>query len=920
MMIAMILFGALVGLAISEAWLLTSVFGDNGWLGLLFGGLIGALWARLLDISRRLEHLERQLQPSAGSRDSNTVLSDGPRQPASQPAPGQSTALSDPPASDREQTEKSAATAPASTPRTQSAATAAARTPSVGIESATSLDQSTPDSSPGAAASSGATSASTSWLWRGNVPVRIGVLVSLVGIAALLRYAAEQGWLTVPIEARLALVAGGAVAGLVFGWRQRFVRRAFALSVQGGAVGVLLLVIFAAYRLYAVIPLELGFFLSIVLVAGTGLLAVRQDARWLAVLAMLAGFAAPLVIGEGQQGPTGLFAWYTVLNIGVFAVAWWKRWPLLNRIGFSFTFIIGSLWGYLAWLPQHYESAQFFLLLFCALYFSIPIFEARRSQRENKERFDALIVFSLPLVALPLQAAMTHDDEISIAAAAFMASLVYLFSAVLLIRRWQCPDLGRAHAVLAIALATLAVPFAFSGSTVTLIWALQGAALVWFGCQQSSRLARLSGLLLQLAAGVLWLVILALSSGRSGWLAFNPELFGALALAVSGLISARAYERAAANMVRIGLLAGWGVLFWALGGIDEVQRLLDDANLAAGLIGFWALTSLLTTTVYRWRPWPVIGFIPGLAMVFSALLLPEQMALGGPLAGWGAAAWLAVLAAIIYADLYLKADRGDWRAWHSLAAHGSFFAMLATSLVHLSAVRLALGAGWSWLAGAVPLVILALWLLRRDDAPLSRRPLATTTQDSLLALAAGVIVVGLLASLFEAGNARPLPWLVLFNPLELTQWAGLLVLMFAAKAQRPRLLPTHIGLVLSMAFLVVTAMALRAIHQVVGTEWDFLDLFSDARAQAALTLTWTTIGTLAWVLGSRRGHHGLWLSGALLLGFVLLKLLIIDRSYLSTVAGIVSFMAFGALSITIGYLAPAPPRQATFKETEKPST
>ncbi|TAH47124.1 MAG: DUF2339 domain-containing protein, partial [Gammaproteobacteria bacterium] len=77
------------------------------------------------------------------------------------------------------------------------------------------------------------------WFTQGNVPVKVGMLVLFAGVAALLKYAADEGWFSFPIEFRLAGIALAALATLVFAWRQRGQRRAFSLSLQGGAIGIL---------------------------------------------------------------------------------------------------------------------------------------------------------------------------------------------------------------------------------------------------------------------------------------------------------------------------------------------------------------------------------------------------------------------------------------------------------------------------------------------------------------------------------------------------------------------------------------------------------------------------------------------------------------------------------------------------------
>ena len=66
------------------------------------------------------------------------------------------------------------------------------------------------------------------WFTEGNVPVKVGIVVSFFGVGALLKYAADSGWLVVPIELRLLGIAAAALVALVFAWRKRDSHRAFA--------------------------------------------------------------------------------------------------------------------------------------------------------------------------------------------------------------------------------------------------------------------------------------------------------------------------------------------------------------------------------------------------------------------------------------------------------------------------------------------------------------------------------------------------------------------------------------------------------------------------------------------------------------------------------------------------------------------
>lgn len=895
MLIVWVILGLLTGLTVNELWPMNMLLGETRWLAMATGGAAGLLGALIQRQGERIAALERRLESLTGKAQSAARANTESRQ-----APPQAPAAK--PETDHPET--TPAPAAASTPLPASAAARQAPRPA-------------PPRPPRPAQPSAAGRWLRRWFTAGNVPVKVGVLVLMIGMAALLRYATEQGWLSFPIELRLSGVALAALFMLYLGWRQRSRRRVFGLTLQGGAIGILLLTVFAAFRLYALLPSSASFILMIVLVAGAGILAIRQQALSLAIMALVAGFAAPVLLASDTGQPALLFSWYAVLNLAVFSVAWFRAWPILNRLGFIFTFAIGSLWGVLAWSPAHFSVAQGFLLLFFAFYLVIPILLARRSGR-----VEALLVFGLPLLAMPLQIALLDGDRMLIALSAVLGAIIYLASAALMARRPALRGLAQAHAVLAIGLATLAVPFAFSGPTITLIWALEGAALVWFGCLQQRRLSRMTGLALQTLAGLVWLVNQALLWGDPGPLLLNNLFIGAMGLALAGLVSAWAYQRAGAAAWRINLIAAWALGFWLLGGWFECIRQIDDRDMAAALIGFLAITTLLWAWLRASRQWLLAAPVPAISLGLAGLLVAAQLNFGSPLAGWGALAWLLVLAAGLGADRLLAPMDPRWRAWTALGHHLAVLVMLSAAAAEWVLGQGHLGSGWAWLAGAAPVCLLTAWLLYDRPPPLSLPPRSATLPGKLSGLCLLALVLGLIASLQSSGGASPLPWLPLFNPLELTQVMALILILAlgqyqstrdrqtaAAGSAIPPAVPAALGLV------VLSVMTLRANHHLAGIAWEPAALIAAHQVQASLSVLWALLGVVAWIIGSRRRLPPLWWAGAILMGIVLLKLLLIDRQFLSTVAGIVSFLAFGLLSMLVGYLAPAPPKQSRSGES-----
>jgi uncharacterized membrane protein len=739
------------------------------------------------------------------------------------------------------------------------------------------------------------------WFTEGNVPVKVGVLVLFAGVAALLRYATEQGLLSLPIELRLAGVALAAIAALVFGWRQRELRRPFGLALQGGAIGVLLLVTFAAFKLYALIPAGAAFAVSIALVAGLGVLAVRQNALALAVLGVLAGFLAPLWLSTGGGKHVALFGYYAVLNAAIVAIAWRRPWRLLNLLGFAFTFGIGTLWGVLDYRPEVFASAQFFLLLFFAMYLAIPLLYTVASGPARQKVFDGSLVFGTPLVAFALQAGLLRDDRLALAFCALALGALYAGLAAVLRRRETFAALVAPYAVLGVGFSTLAVPLALSARATAAIFALEGAGLVWLGLRQSRQLPQFVGVGLQLAAALAF--TLGFGDGATGPAVFNAAFMTALLIAIAGFATAHA----ARVHERDGLAVAaylWGLAWWTGAALWEIDRSVTPASVVDALMLFSLGTGLLAAEFARRRPAGALHLTAA-----AALLLPIAFAWwqhgerGQPLAGLGVVAWLAVAAAGWRVLTSLRDNASTIRGW----AHTGWLASLALvlSLAGVDLTRQAdIGDAWRFAAGALPwLVLAALALLQPhriavpfgDDFAGWRRNLQAVSS----VVPGGFFAAGLL----RAGDMSPLPYVPLLAPVELVQVAALLLAFRARGAgwDTQRLLA-------GAAFVLATSIVLRASHHWGGVPWS-TSMFSTGLVQTALTMLWSVIGMAAWVAGSRGQRRLLWQAGAVLMALVLAKLVLVDRQYLGNLLGIGSFIAFGLLCTAVGYLAPVPPRR-----------
>jgi uncharacterized membrane protein len=77
--------------------------------------------------------------------------------------------------------------------------------------------------------------------------------------------------------------------------------------------------------------------------------------------------------------------------------------------------------------------------------------------------------------------------------------------------------------------------------------------------------------------------------------------------------------------------------------------------------------------------------------------------------------------------------------------------------------------------------------------------------------------------------------------------------------------------------------------------------------QVSLSVSWSLLGLIGTVLGSKRRLRGLWVASASLLGVVVAKLFLVDLAQLGTIAKIGTFLVVGLLLVLVGYFAPVPP-------------
>jgi uncharacterized membrane protein len=450
--------------------------------------------------------------------------------------------------------------------------------------------------------------AARDWLFGGNIVAKLGLLILFMGVSFLLKYAAAN--FNTPIELRLSGVVLADLALLAWGWRIRDSRPGISLPVQGTAIAVLILTTFAAFRIYHLLPATLAFALLTVFVAFACVLAVLQNAVWLAVFGIIGGFAAPVLVSTGSGNHVALFSYCAILNAGILYIATKKSWRALNVLGFACTFVLGTSWGVLRYTPDNYLSAQLFLGLFLLMYIAIAVFYAQRQAPKLAHYVDGTLVFGTPLAAIGLQHGLVQHIEFGMAWSALAMGLLYSGLALALWRRMGATSrlLCESFLALGVVFGTLALPFALDGRWTAAAWALEGAGVVWVGLRQQRKLAWGFGLLVQAAAWIGFLgdiinLDAAILARSNIWLGFLILAAGTFIVAVQirgagQTVPAALRDPLATLLLAVAaawLLAGtWYEVVSRSSGATQLNLLTASALVVAALLGVIAAR-------LRWR-------------------------------------------------------------------------------------------------------------------------------------------------------------------------------------------------------------------------------------------------------------------------------------------------------------------------------
>ena len=315
-----------------------------------------------------------------------------------------------------------------------------------------------------------------------NLINKIGILILVLGISYFVKYAIDKDWINEPARVGIGMLSGALIMGIAHKLRQKYA--AFSSVFVAGAISVFYFTIGIAFHSYHLFGQTTAFIIMVLITVFSCFISLSYNRKELAVLSLIGGFAVPFMVSTGQGNYVVLFTYILILDVGILALAYYKKWGIINILSYVFTVILYGAWLFkdLDEKVPHQLGALVFGFAFYLVFIGINIINNVRTKG----------LFS------PIELSILASNTFLFYGAGMLVLEQYhpefkgLFTAALGLLNcgyawflYKKFGLDKTAVYLLVGLTltfiTLAIPIQFEGNFITLFWAAEAVMLMWLG-------------------------------------------------------------------------------------------------------------------------------------------------------------------------------------------------------------------------------------------------------------------------------------------------------------------------------------------------------------------------------------------------------------------------------------------------------
>ncbi len=334
-----------------------------------------------------------------------------------------------------------------------------------------------------------------------NLLSKIGIVIFVIGMGFLVKLGIDNNVITESMRVAIGVIIGGGMVGLAHYLRKSFAT--FSSVLIGGALAVLYFTIALAFHEYALIPQTAAFVIMVLITAFGVLLSIAYDRKVLAILAMIGGFGTPFFLSTGEGNIKVLFTYILILDVGMLALVYFKKWNIINKLAYMFTYVL-FLGVYVNKYIGNEELHRWTMLLsltcFYLVFFLMNIIYNVKNNRKFQTT-EIVLLLSNSAIYFGFGLGLLNSYKNGFYNGAFI-TLVALFNFAFLAVLQRRKDIDRNLLLLLVGLVltfvSLIAPIQLEGNYITLFWALEAVLLLYVAEKSGLKLVKLASLLVSI--------------------------------------------------------------------------------------------------------------------------------------------------------------------------------------------------------------------------------------------------------------------------------------------------------------------------------------------------------------------------------------------------------------------------------------
>ncbi len=330
-----------------------------------------------------------------------------------------------------------------------------------------------------------------------NLMNKIGILILVVAVGLGIKYAIGEGWLNEAGRIAVGLLTGVILIGVAHKLRKDYT--AFSSVLAGGGIAVFYSTIAFGFQLYELFSQTQAFLIMVIITGFAIALSLTYNKKELAVLAILGGFASPIMVSTGAGNYVILFTYIMILNVGMLILAYFKKWNIVNIVAYASTVLLYGIWmaktyddkGTLPW-----EGALLFASGFYIIFFLMNIINnLKEDGRFSAADFIILISNTFFYYAVGMYLIGEFAEGYRGIFTVALAIMNFIFAYTLYKKEQIDRNLVFLLIGLVLTFVSLAAPVQLDGNYITMFWAVESVLLLWLSQKSGIKIMKISSFL-----------------------------------------------------------------------------------------------------------------------------------------------------------------------------------------------------------------------------------------------------------------------------------------------------------------------------------------------------------------------------------------------------------------------------------------